>query len=134
MLQCPKHLSLSAVLALGLSGMAASAGAESTEQDSVHSWGRWEVLAPAAGGVPTVSALPVESGVELRPGEATKLTPEFRTVEQNGGGSEPPAEGPLPPITDVNPDEPVVDVPPPPPPAPAPPSVQEPSFQESPLT
>lgn len=91
MLQYPKRLSLSAALLLGLSGMAATVGAETPEQDSVHSWGRWEVLAPAAGGVPTASVLPVESGVELRPGEATSLTPGFRAANSNndGGGSEP---------------------------------------------
>ncbi|HSH28375.1 MAG TPA: hypothetical protein VK971_00585 [Thiohalobacter sp.] len=93
MLQYPKLVSLSAVLGLILVGPLA-AGEPVDKEDSVHSWGRWEVLAPAAG-VPTVSSLPVESGVELRPGEAATLTPGFRTIDQAGagGGSEPPAQG-----------------------------------------
>ncbi|RRQ22572.1 hypothetical protein D6C00_11915 [Thiohalobacter thiocyanaticus] len=100
----------------------AVAGAPGAENDSVHSWGRWETLAPAAGGVPDVSALQLETGVELRPGDAAVLTPGFRSEPpaggDNGGGSEPPARAPLPPITKVNPDQPVVNVPSPPPPAP----------------
>lgn len=76
---------------LGFAG-AAVAGAPGEESDSVYSWGRWETLAPAAGGVPDVSALQLETGVELRPGDAAVLTPGLRSDPPGDGGSEPPAQ------------------------------------------
>lgn len=88
MLLYPKFMVLTVSLGLCLATPLQAAGSTQNE-DSVHSWGPWETLAPAAGGVPTVAALPVESGVELRPGEAAVLTPRFQAVDQNDGGSEP---------------------------------------------
>ncbi|MAT65142.1 MAG: hypothetical protein CMN57_05820 [Gammaproteobacteria bacterium] len=108
-----KLVTLCSGLLPALTGPVQAAGS-GQDEDSVYSWGRWEVLAPAAGGMPTLTAVQIESGVELRPGDAATLTPRFQTVDPDGGGTEPPAQvpEPLPPITDVNPEQPVVEAPP----------------------
>ena len=101
MLHHTRLVLLSAAMSLTLAGPL-QAAAPAQQQDSVHSWGRWEVLAPAAGGVPTASALPVEAGVELRPGEAANLTPQFQAV--NTPQERPEAK---PPVTDIDPEIPL---------------------------
>lgn len=113
MLQYPRLAALSVALGLILTGPLQAAGS-AQEKDSVYSWGRWEVLAPAAGGVPSVSAMQIETGVELRPGDAASLTPGFEAAESPSGPAvdEPvvvpnPPDSP-PPVGDPRTDPPVV--------------------------
>ncbi|BAZ94970.1 hypothetical protein TspCOW1_32200 [Thiohalobacter sp. COW1] len=88
-----KLVTLCSGLLPALTGAVQAAGS-GQEEDSVYSWGRWEVLAPAAGGMPALTAVQVESGVELRPGDAATLTPRFQAVDPTGGGggNEPPTQ------------------------------------------
>jgi hypothetical protein len=96
---------LAAATILGVSLIPLSAQAK--EQDSAYQWGRWAVLSPAAGGPePYVAVKTPGAEFNARPGDAEEFQPQVAGV-----GAEPG-------VGDVNPDIPVVTVPPTPPPPP----------------
>ena len=77
----------SGLLLTPLAQAAAPGNGQDQDEDSVYTWGRWEVLAPAAGGTPPVSVPQFEAPVQLRAGDSAALTGEFENVE--------PAEAPV---------------------------------------
>jgi len=113
----PQVSYLAAVTFLGISLVPFSAQAK--EQDSAYQWGRWAVLSPAAGGPePYVAVKTPGAEFNARPGAASESQPEVASI------GTPPSRGPG--IGDVNPDIPVVTVPPTP--APPPPVALEPGI------
>lgn len=99
---------LGLVLALGASQ---SAWAAEKEDDSVYSYGRWAVLSPAAGGAePFVAGLTPQAVNNARPQDADEFDPKALLAVA-------PVEPP-PGIDDVDPEVPIVTVPPSLPPLP----------------
>jgi hypothetical protein len=99
------YLAAAAILGICQTGLA-----QAKEEDSAYHWGRWAVLSPAAGGAePYVAAKTPGAEFNARPGDASQFQPEILSV-----GTAPVTPG----IGDVNPDIPVVTVPPSPPPPP----------------
>lgn len=89
-------IALSVATALS-AGLTASAFAKKTdEEDSVHRWGRWAVLAPAAG-VEELPAFPAVAANDLGRCEAGANCPEPQAIDD----PTPPPPPPPPPIVDV---------------------------------
>lgn len=88
----------STLLFAPLAPATASGNGQDRDEDSVYSWGRWEVLAPAAGAAPAASVPQLQSAVQLRAGDSAALTPEFQSVNPPRGEVEP-----KPPVTDIDP-------------------------------
>ena len=92
-----RRQTLVAALGLALASSPLMARTQLDEQDSVFSWGRWKVLAPAAGG--NILPSPLFVVKDLNAGDADPLTP--RIIEPNGdtggngGDGEQPGPGPL---------------------------------------
>ncbi len=110
----------SAILACLLLAVACAApafAASQAEEDSVFSWGRWQTLNPAAGGLPAPAPVLSVQGVDLRPEDSQQLAPRLQPT--GGGGGTPPAGPPsVPGVVPVDPNQPVGSGPPSPPPPP----------------
>lgn len=88
------RLPLYCILAIAMCGTA-NAKTQSEDEDSVYQWGRWAVLAPAAGRPDVAGPRQLVQPADLGPGEAEQLTGEVEVADN--GGEEPPPEPPTPP-------------------------------------
>lgn len=89
-------IALGVVTAL-VTGLPTSAIAKKTdEDDSVHRWGRWEVLSPAAG-VEELPAFPAVAGNEIGRCESGKNCPEPQSIPEPPPPEPPPPPPPPPP-------------------------------------
>jgi hypothetical protein len=125
-------IAIGVVVALGAGQQVVAA--QKNEEDSVYKWGRWAVLSPAAGGPPPyVAALEPDAVNNARPEEAEEFSPKVQFIA--GPPEVPPGVGPIDPdvpivvipptppppppgVDDVNPGQPIVSLPPTPPPPP----------------
>lgn len=112
-----KSAQLGCLLLAAVCAAPASAATQS-DKDSVFSWGRWETLNPAAGGLPDPTPQLSVQGVNLRPEDSQQLTPQIQTTGGGGGGTPPAGPPSVPGVVPVDPNQPIGSGPPSPPPPP----------------